>query len=131
MTNIQHDVEDFMVAADQPYAYIAKYGDLEDQEILYMSLIEEEYLELVEAFKNKDVVETADAICDLVWVAMGLASTLGIDFESCWKEVTDSNMSKVVSGKLMKNPKTGKVMKPDTYFPPNLARVLGVDNEPR
>ena len=123
MRNVQDDVEDFMMAADQPCNISPAYTD-EPQELLYMRLVEEEYNELLEAYAARDIVETADAICDIVWVLMGLASTLGIPFEACWDEVRRSNMSKVVDGRLMKNPETGKVMKPEGYFSPDLEKVM-------
>lgn len=123
---IQDDVEDFMMAANQPVRHntsYPSYGEHPAQEILYVDLITEEYKELVEAFNDKDVIETADAICDLIWVLSGLASTLGIPVEACWNEVRDSNRSKVVEGRLIKN-NDGKVMKPEGYFKPNLHKVM-------
>jgi len=121
---IQDDVEDFMMAANQVVENVLPaYGVAPAQEDLYMDLITEEYEELVEAFQNKDVIETADAICDIMWVLNGLASTLGIPVEACWNEVRDSNRSKVVEGRLIKN-HDGKVMKPEGYFKPDLHKVL-------
>jgi predicted HAD superfamily Cof-like phosphohydrolase len=94
-----------------------------------MDLVEEEFNEIKEAFANQDIVEVADGIADTVWVLMGLSSTLGIDFYKVWEAVFQSNMSKVVEGKLIKNPETGKVMKPDSYFPPKIREALGLEEE--
>ena len=123
MPDIQTTVESFMLKASQPSEITAKFRGT-DQEHLYMELVTEEYTELLEAFRNKDVVETADAVADLVWVLVGLASTLGIPFDPVWNEVKRSNESKVTDGKLLKNVKTGKVMKPDTYSAPDLEAIL-------
>lgn len=53
----------------------------------------------------------------------GMASTLDIDFDDVWNEVKASNMSKFVNGKVVKD-KNGKIMKPDGYFRPDIAKVL-------
>ena len=126
----QEDVDVFMVAAQQPMRYnlpdVPETMFDEPQSKLYMDLIEEEFNETKEAFNNKDVVEVADGIADMVWVIMGLASTLGIDFYKVWEAVYQSNMSKVQDGMLIKNPETGKVMKPETYFEPKIREALGL-----
>ena len=123
MPDIQRDVERFMLAADQPVSRVPKITQ-SDQENLYMDLIAEEYAELVTAMSNNDIIESADAIADLIWVAIGLASTIGIPFDQVWNEVKRSNDSKTVNGTLMKNPETGKVMKPPTFSEPDLNPIL-------
>jgi predicted HAD superfamily Cof-like phosphohydrolase len=127
----QEDVDVFMMAAQQPMRYKIpndpKIMFDEPQSKLYMDLIEEEFNETKEAFNNKDVVEVADGIADMVWVIMGLSSTLGIDFYKVWEAVYQSNMSKVQDGMLIKNPETGKVMKPETYFKPKIREALGLN----
>tara|TARA_Y100000389_G_scaffold204925_1_gene260893 strand:- start:4470 stop:4847 length:378 start_codon:yes stop_codon:yes gene_type:complete len=123
MLDIQRDVERFMLAADQPVSRVPKIAQ-SDQENLYMDLIAEEYAELVTAMSNNDIIESADAIADLIWVAIGLASTIGIPFDRVWNEVKRSNDSKTVNGTLIKNPETGKVMKPPTFSEPDLDPIL-------
>ena len=119
----QKDVEDFMSAGDQP---INKELSLQgDQQKLYMNLITEEYKETLEAFENNDLVEVADGLADMVWVIMGMCSRCGIEFNKVWEEVRSSNMSKFVDGKAVKND-AGKIMKPDTYFKPDLKKILGI-----
>ena len=61
----------------------------------------------------------------MVWVIMGMCSSCGIDFNKVWEEVNASNMSKFVEGKAIKN-KAGKITKPETYFKPDLKKVLGI-----
>ena len=123
MQDLQRDVERFMSAAYQPVSRVPKVTG-SDQEELYLNLIKEEYEELVTAMSEKDIVESADAIADLVWVVIGLASTIGIPFDAVWEEVKRSNDSKTVNGTLVKDPETGKVMKPDTFSEPDLLPIL-------
>jgi len=66
----------------------------------------------------------ADGGADLVWVVKGLFTTLGIDFDKVWEEVRASNMSKVSEGGKIKKRADGKILKPDTYFKPDIDRVL-------
>lgn len=63
---------------------------------LRVSLLQEELNELSEAIKNNDLVEIADALCDLQYVLSGavLEFGLGNKFEELFNEVQRSNMSK-------------------------------------
>lgn len=63
---------------------------------LRVSLIAEELKELEEAIANKDLVEIADALCDIQYVLSGavLEFGLGEKFKSLFDEVQRSNMSK-------------------------------------
>jgi len=114
----RNDVKVFMEACDQNEM---GFGD---QSKLYFNLISEEYHELIEAMNNKDIVEIADACADLKWVIEGLEHTLHIPQQAIWDEVSRSNLSKISpSGKVLKR-EDGKVMKPDTYSPPNLTQFF-------
>src|SRR6478609_7071866 len=68
----------------------------EDRCKLRISLIEEELKELEEAVKNRDIVEVADALCDIQYVLSGaiLEFGLGEKFKDLFEEVQRSNMSK-------------------------------------
>lgn len=63
---------------------------------LRVSLIAEELDELREAIKNNDLVEVADALCDIQYVLSGavLEFGLGEKFKTLFEEVQRSNMSK-------------------------------------
>ena len=63
---------------------------------LRVSLIAEELEELKEAIKDKDLVEVADALCDIQYVLSGavLEFGLGKKFGALFDEVQRSNMSK-------------------------------------
>ncbi|HET8859607.1 nucleoside triphosphate pyrophosphohydrolase family protein [Marivirga sp.] len=64
---------------------------------LRLNLLKEELKELEEAVENKDVVEAADALCDLQYVLAGaiLEFGMGEKFADLFAEVQRSNMSKV------------------------------------
>lgn len=68
----------------------------EDRCKLRVSLIAEELEELKEAIANKDLVEVADALCDIQYVLSGavLEFGLGDKFKDLFEEVQRSNMSK-------------------------------------
>ena len=91
---------------------------------LRYDLIKEELEELKEAMENKDLLEVADALTDILYVTYGAGHAFGIDLDQCFDEVQNSNMSKLgKDGKPIYN-ETGKVMKGPKYFKPNLSKFL-------
>ena len=91
---------------------------------LRIDLIKEELDELTEAMKNKDLLEVADALTDILYVAYGAGHAFGIDLDKCFEEVQNSNMSKLdENGKPIYN-EHGKVMKGPYYFKPNLSKFV-------
>ena len=91
---------------------------------LRLSLIQEELDELSEAINNKDLLEVADALTDILYVTYGAGHAFGIDLDKCFEEVQNSNMSKLGNdGKPIYND-TGKVMKGPNYFKPDLSKFL-------
>ena len=91
---------------------------------LRVDLIKEELEELNEAMKNKDLLEVADALTDILYVTYGAGHAFGIDLDKCFNEVQNSNMSKLDSnGKPIYN-SDGKVMKGPNYFKPDLSKFL-------
>ena len=121
--NYQKDVSEFMILGEQKVSPVLNLKN--DQTQLYMNLIEEEFNETLNAFIEDDLVELADGLADMVWVIMGMCNSAGIDFDKVWKEVKSSNMSKFVDGKFIKND-DGKIMKPKTYFKPDIKKALGL-----
>jgi len=120
--NYQKDVSDFMILGEQKISSDLNLKN--EQALLYMNLIKEEFEETTKAFYDEDLVEVADGLADMVWVIMGMCNSVGIDFDKVWKEVKSSNMSKFVDGKSIKND-AGKIMKPENYFKPNIKKALG------
>ena len=91
---------------------------------LRYDLIKEELDELKEAMENKDLLEVADALTDILYVAYGAGHAFGIDLDKCFEEVQSSNMSKLgEDGKPIYN-ESGKVMKGIRYFKPNLKKFI-------
>ena len=125
--NTKLDVATFMRAGEHNVftKHPGFYESRQDQANLYFNLVKEEFNELNTAFNNKDIVEVADACADLIWVTEGLMYSLGIDPQVVWDEITKSNNSKTVDGKLIKR-EDGKVLKPEHYIEPNIKRVLGI-----
>ena len=87
-------------------------------------LIKEELEELKEAMENKDLLEVADALTDILYVTYGAGHAFGIDLDKCFEEVQNSNMSKLgEDGKPIYN-ESGKVMKGPKYFKPDLTKFV-------
>ena len=117
MTNPFKDIDTFATACDQPPSE-ANYK-------MYLSLIDEEVGELVEAVAADDRVEQLDALVDILVVTMGAIRAGGFDGEGAWKEVMNTNFAKIdaETGKVRKR-EDGKVMKPANWSPPNLAQFI-------
>ena len=91
---------------------------------LRYGLIKEELEELKEAIENKDLLEVADALTDILYVTYGAGHAFGIDLDKCFEEVQNSNMSKLgEDGKPIYN-ESGKVMKGPKYFKPDLTKFI-------
>jgi len=91
---------------------------------LRYDLIREELEELKEAMENKDLLEVADALTDILYVTYGAGHAFGIDLDQCFEEVQSSNMSKLgEDGKPIYN-ESGKVMKGPKYFKPDLTKFI-------
>jgi predicted HAD superfamily Cof-like phosphohydrolase len=91
---------------------------------LRIDLIKEELQELTEAMNNKDLLEVADALTDILYVTYGAGHAFGIDLDKCFEEVQNSNMSKLgENGKPIYN-ESGKVMKGPNYFKPDLSKFV-------
>ena len=91
---------------------------------LRLDLIKEELTELTEAMNNKDLLEVADALTDILYVTYGAGHAFGIDLDKCFEEVQNSNMSKLDdNGKPIYN-EHGKVMKGPNYFKPDLTKFI-------
>src|SRR6056300_1220869 len=118
MTNPFKDIDTFATACDQPPSE-ANYK-------MYLSLIDEEVGELVDAVAANDRVEQLDALVDILVVTMGAIRAGGFDGEGAWKEVMDTNFAKIdpTTGKVRKR-EDGKVLKPEGWKAPELAQFIG------
>jgi len=121
---------------------------------LRIDLIQEELDELKEACEEKDMTEVADALCDILYVTYGAGHAFGLDLDTMFNEVQESNMSKTCDNeedakisvkkyqeeKRYKDPKyrksdcdkywivydnkTGKILKNHKFKSPELSKFL-------
>ena len=116
-------VKKFMETFGQEVKQTPSFPSEKIQE-LRIKLIEEEFLELKEAIKSKDIKEVADALTDILYVTYGAGHAFGIDLDGCFDEVQRSNMSKLdENGKPIYN-EDGKVLKGPNYFKPNFEKFI-------
>jgi len=118
-------VGDFMESMDQDVLMSPEFPDEYIQK-LRIDLIEEELDELHLAVDNQNMVEVADALTDLLYVVYGAGHAFGIDLDECFAEVHRSNLSKLGTDFKPIKREDGKVLKPDTYSPPDLKTVLAI-----
>jgi|TARA_B100000700_G_scaffold208384_1_gene229000 predicted HAD superfamily Cof-like phosphohydrolase len=122
MTNFQK-VKLFMQTFGQEVKLKASFSTEKINGLRY-SLIQEELDELKQAIDNKDLLEVADALTDILYVTYGAGHAFGIDLDKCFQEVQNSNMSKLGNdGKPIYND-AGKVMKGPNFYKPDLSKFL-------
>jgi predicted HAD superfamily Cof-like phosphohydrolase len=93
-----------------------------EQYKLYYNLIKEEVQELEDSATRVDDV---DALIDILVVTIGALHSIGVDAEGAWKEVVRSNMAKIdPETGMVKKREDGKVLKPDSWTPPELEQFL-------
>ena len=111
------DIQRFATACDQP-ASPENYK-------MYLSLIDEEYDELLDAVLANDKVEQLDALVDILVVTMGAIRAAGWDGEAAWDEVMNTNFAKIdpKTGKVNKRA-DGKVLKPEGWKAPELSQFI-------
>ena len=122
MTNFEK-VKLFMQTYCQEVKTKANFSD-EKTNKLRVNLIREELEELTKAMDDKDLLEVADALTDILYVTYGAGHAFGINLDRCFDEVQSSNMSKLgEDGKPIYN-EAGKVMKGPNYFKPDLSKYI-------
>ncbi|MFM8964591.1 MAG: hypothetical protein ACKOGD_12195 [Sphingomonadales bacterium] len=93
---------------------------------LRYDLMKEENEEYLEAAKNGDIVEIADALGDQLYILCGTILRHGLQYkiEEVFEEIQRSNMSKLdADGKPIYRA-DGKVLKSELYFKPDIAKIL-------
>lgn len=75
---------------------------------------------------STNIVEVADALGDIMFIATGTAVAHGIPIDSVLQEIIDSNMSKLGEGGLPVYRHDGKLLKGPNYYPPNLEGLVGL-----
>ena len=101
--------------------------DLEKKIIeLRFNLMKEENEEYIEAARNNDITEIADALGDMLYILCGTIIEHGMSdiIEDVFDEIQKSNMSKLgADGKPIYR-EDGKVMKGPNYFKPNFSKFF-------
>jgi len=97
-----------------------------DKNLLRYELMREENEEYLEAAKNNDIVEVADALGDMLYILCGTIIEHGMQdkIEEVFAEIQRSNMSKLGEDGEPIYREDGKVLKGPNYFKPNIKAIL-------
>lgn len=100
----------------------------DEVKLLRYNLMKEENEEYLEAVKNNDLVEVADALGDMLYILCGTIISHGMQdrLEAVFDEIQRSNMSKLGKNGKPIYREDGKVMKGPNYFKPDIASILKV-----
>jgi len=126
--SIFYDVDAFMKAAG--------HGPDPKKVSLYLDLVREEMGELEQAMADYHASENLqdeqlakadalDAICDTIWVLIGLARVMDLPVDQGWDAVTITNLRKVDPelGTVLRDDQ-GKIQKPPGWRPPDMLRII-------
>ena len=120
--------------------YVAKFHDVfqignevdpravvdEDVYMLRYNLMSEENDEYLDACKNSDLVEIADALGDQLYILCGTILKHGLQhkIEEVFEEIQRSNMSKLDAEGNPVFREDGKILKGENYFKPDIKTIL-------
>lgn len=98
----------------------------DETKMLRYNLMKEENEEYLEAVKNNDMVEVADALGDMLYILCGTIISHGMQdqLEAVFDEIQRSNMSKLDENGKPIYREDGKVLKGPNYFKPDIASIL-------
>lgn len=118
-------VEEFHNVFKIGNADVVKLIDEKDYTLRY-NLIKEENEEYLDACKNGDIVEIADALGDQLYILFGTILKHGLQhkIEEVYDEIHRSNMSKLDHKGEPIFREDGKIMKSDRYFKPEIKKIL-------
>jgi len=93
---------------------------------LRYNLIKEENEEYLDACKEGDIVEIADALGDQLYILFGTILKHGLQhkIEEVYDEIHRSNMSKLDENGKPIFREDGKILKSNLYFKPEIKRIL-------
>ena len=94
--------------------------------MLRYNLMKEENEEYLEAVRNGDIVEIADALGDMLYILCGTINAHGLQekMAAVFEEIQRSNMSKLDDNGKPIFREDGKVMKSNNYFKPDIRSIL-------
>ena len=121
-----HAVESFHDAFGIENEYSPKAKLTNDDLLLRFNLMKEENEEYLEAAKEGDLVEIADAIGDMLYILCGTILKHGLQdkIADLFQEIQRSNMSKLDENGQPIYREDGKVLKSNLYFKPNIKKIL-------
>ena len=126
ITNAIEQVKEFAETFNIEYSDDMNVNIDESTIDLRFRLMQEENLEYLEAAKNKDIVEVADALGEILYILCGTILTHGLQHKivEVFNEIQRSNMSKLdINGKPVFR-EDGKILKGPNYFKPNIKEIL-------
>ena len=93
-----------------------------DKNKLRFNLMKEENEEYFEAANNNDMVEVADALGDMLYILCGTIIEHGMEhkIDEIFREIQNSNMSKLGADGSPIYREDGKVLKGPNYFKPDI-----------
>ena len=93
---------------------------------LRFNLMREENEEYFEAANNNDIVEVADALGDMLYILCGTIIEHGMEhkIDEIFREIQNSNMSKLGADGSPIYREDGKVLKGPNYFKPDIEGIL-------
>lgn len=115
-------VREFHDRFDVPVQALPGLPDDAEERRLRMNLVAEEFFEYLKAEVTDDLIEIADGLADLIYVACGTALAYGIPLTEIFEEVHRTNMLKEGGGTRA----DGKILKPEGWEPPQIEEILQV-----
>lgn len=124
MKKLLDDVRAFHEACDVPILTSPQFPS-DERIALRERILQEEFFEFKDALVDRDIVDVADALADIIYLAVGTALEFGIPLDRVWDEVQRSNMAKrdPATG-MVRRRDDGKVLKPEGWTPPDIAKAL-------
>jgi predicted HAD superfamily Cof-like phosphohydrolase len=105
----------------------APLGTINEKDyLLRYRLMHEENEEYLEACKEGNITEVADALGDKLYILCGTILKHGLQYkiEEVFNEIHRSNMSKLDKNGKPIYREDGKILKSEKYFKPDISRVL-------
>ncbi|MFB9053048.1 hypothetical protein ACFFVB_08125 [Formosa undariae] len=126
MKNKIESVKAFHTAYKLGFSEVERADLGDNKNLLRYNLMKEENEEYLEAVNNKDLVEVADALGDMLYILCGTIIEHGLQhkIEDVFNEIQRSNMSKLGSDGEPIYRADGKVLKGPNYFAPDIASIL-------
>jgi predicted HAD superfamily Cof-like phosphohydrolase len=111
-------------ACQQALEQAAVFEEANCQRSLRIKLLLEEVAEYIEAERRSDIIEIADALTDIHYIAAGTSVAYGIPGKDIFDHVHENNMTKLGEDGDPIYREDGKVLKPEGYVPPDVAQFL-------